>query len=86
LHDNDEDDDEDEDTDKDDIDELTCLTRDILDINRPECAATLMAEEREQMMLEAAEHIRMVRAQRTLYCEKIEAARMSVNRPHNERT
>ena len=45
--------DEDKDVDKEDIDELTRLTRDILDINRPECAATLIADKREQMMLEA---------------------------------
>ena len=37
-------------------------------------------------MLEAAEHIRMARAQQTLYRAKIDAARMSVDRPHSERT
>ena len=50
-------DDEEEEGDKDEVDKLARLTQNFLDINRPECAATVMAEEREQMMLEAAEHI-----------------------------
>ena len=62
------------------------MTQNILDINRPEIAATLIAEEREQMMLEAAEHIRIARVHRTLYRDKIDAARMSVDRPHSECT
>jgi hypothetical protein len=87
LHENDEDDDdEEEEGDKDEVDELTRLTQNFLDINRPECAATVMAEEREQMMLEAAEHIQMARAQRTLYCQKVDEARMSVDKPHSEGT
>ena len=67
-------------------DNLSRLTQNFLDINRPECAATVMAEERERMMLEAAEHIRMARAQRTLYRQKVDEARMSVDKPHSERT
>jgi hypothetical protein len=88
LRENDEDDDDEEDSngDKDEVDELTRLTQNILDLNRPECAATLIAEEREQMMLEVVEHILMARAQRMLYRDKIDAARMSVNKPHSERT
>jgi hypothetical protein len=37
------------------------LTRDI-NINHPECASDKVAEEKEQMMLEAAEHVKMARA------------------------
>ncbi len=81
----DDDDDEDEEDNGDDVDELVRMTGKI-DINRPECAATKLAEEREQMMLEAAEHIQMARAQRTLYQEKVNAAKMTVDSPHSERT
>ena len=63
MHDNDKDDDEDEDMDKDEIDNLTRLMQDILDVNLLECTATLMTEEREQMMLETAEYIKMAKAQ-----------------------
>ncbi len=62
---NEDDDDEEEERDKAEVDELTRLTQNFLDINHPECAAMVMAEERDQMMLEAAEHIRMARAQST---------------------
>ena len=43
------------------MDELARLTREI-NINRPECASDKVAEEKEQMMLEAAEHVKMARA------------------------
>ena len=88
LRENDEDNDDKEDSngDEDEVDELTCLTQNILDLNRPECAATQMAEQREKMMLEAAEHIRMARAQRTLYRAKVDEAVKTVDRPHSERT
>ena len=85
LRENDEDDDEEEEE-EDDVNQLTCLTQNILDINHPESTATLIAEEREQMMLDAADHICMARVQRTLYRDKVDAARMSVNKPHSEST
>ncbi len=71
--------------DQDVVDELARLTRDI-NINRPECASDKVAEEREQMMLKAAEHIKMARAQRQLYQEKVEKARRTVEKVHLERT
>ena len=46
----------------------------------------MIAEEREQLMLTAAEHICMARAQPMLYGEKVEAARMSIDWPHSEHT
>ncbi len=55
-------DDGDDEEDNDDVDELVRMTGEI-DINCPECAATRLEEEREQMMLKAAEHIQMARAQ-----------------------
>jgi hypothetical protein len=45
-----------------------------------------VAEEKEQMMLEAAEHIKMARAQRQLYQDKVEKARQTVGKIHSERT
>ncbi len=78
LRENNEDNDEEEEED-DYVNQLMHLTQNILDIYHPESAATLIAEEREQMMLEVADHIRMARAKRTLYCDKVGAARMSVN-------
>ena len=71
---------------EDNVNQLTCLTQNILDINHPESAATLIAEEREQMMLDAADHIRMARVQQMLYRDKVDAARMSAEKPHRERT
>ena len=61
--DNDNDDkDNDEYNDNDDnMDELVRLTRDI-NINHPECALDKVAEEKEQMMFEASEHVKMARA------------------------
>ena len=79
-------DEEEEEGDKDEVDELTHLIQNFLDINHPKCTATVMAEEREQMMLEAAEHIKMARAQRKLYQDKVEAAQRTVDRPNSERT
>jgi hypothetical protein len=67
------------------VDELARLTRRV-DLNQPECASDEVAEEREQMMLGAAEHIKMARAQRKLYQQKVEAAQCIVDRPHSERT
>ena len=88
MRENDKDDDDKEDSkgDKDEVDKLTRLTENFLDLNRPECAATQMAEQREKMILEAAEHIRMARAQRTLYRQKVDAAVESVDNQHSERT
>jgi hypothetical protein len=76
---------DDNDEDQDVVDELACLTRNI-NINRPECASDKVAEEKEQMMLEAAEHIKMARAQRQLYQEKVEKARRTVEKVHLEQT
>ena len=67
------------------MDELARLTREI-NINRPECASDKVAEEKEQMMLEAAEHVKMARAQRQLYQDKVEKARRTVEKVHSERT
>ncbi len=44
-----------------------------------------MAEQREQMMLDAAEHIKMARSQCKLYQDKVEKAVKSVDKPHIER-
>ena len=52
--------------DPDFVDELVRLTKRV-DLNQPKCASDKVAEEREQMMLDAAEHIKMARAQRKLY-------------------
>ena len=71
--------------DPDIVDELARLTRRV-DLNQPECASDEVAEEREQMMLNAAEHIEMARAQRKLYQQKVEAAQHTMDRPHSERT
>ena len=79
------DDDDDDNEDQNVVDELARLTRDI-NINRPECASDKVAEEKEQMMLEAAEHIKMARAQRQLYQDKVEKARRTVGKIHSERT
>ena len=87
----DDDDDEEHEKDKDGgqdpdvMDELARLTRKV-DLNKSDCASDEVAEEREQMMLEAAEHIKMARAQRKLYQDKVEAAQRTVDRPHSERT
>ena len=67
------------------VDELARLTRDI-NINRPECASDKVAEEKEQMMLEAAEHVKMARAQRQLYQDKVEKARRTLKKVHSEQT
>ena len=50
------------------------------------CASNEVAEEKEQMMLEAAEHIKMARVQRQLYQDKVEKARRTVEKVHSERT
>jgi hypothetical protein len=70
----DEDNKDDKDKDQNVVDELARLTRGI-NINHPECASNEVAEEKEQIMLEAAEHIKMARAQRQLYQDKVEKAR-----------
>ena len=67
------------------MDELARLTRDI-NINRPECASDKVAEEKEQMMLKAAEHVKKARAQRQLNQNKVEKARQTVEKVHLERT
>jgi predicted small metal-binding protein len=76
---------DDDDEDHNVVDELARLTRDI-NINRPECASDKVAEEKEQMMLEAAEHVKMARAQRQLYQDKVEKARQTLKKVHSERT
>jgi predicted small metal-binding protein len=78
----DDDDEDDEDKDQNVVDELARLTRGI-NINRPECASNKVAEEKEQMMLEAAEHIKMARAQRQLYQDKVDKARQTVEKIHS---
>jgi hypothetical protein len=86
-HDND-DEEEDEDMDEEDqdiSDELACHTSQIV-LDQPDCATDQVAEEREQMMLEAAEHIKMARAQRKFYQDKVEEAKKSVDKHHSERT
>ena len=55
-------------------------------LQRPDSAFDEVAEQREQMMLDAAEHIKMARSQRKLYQDKVEKAVQSVNKPHSERT
>jgi hypothetical protein len=42
-----------------------------VDLNRPEVASTKADKERELMLLQAAAHIKMVRAQRALYQAKV---------------
>ncbi len=70
--------------DPDVVDELGRLTRRV-DLNQPECASDEVAEEREQIMLDAAEHMKMARAQLKLHQQKVEAAQRTVDRPHSER-
>ncbi len=53
---------------------------------RPDCAFDKAAEQREQMMLDAAEYIKMARAQRKLCQDKVERAIQSVDKPHSEWT
>ncbi len=67
------------------MDKFVCLTRRV-DLNGPECASNKVAEEREQMMLETAEHIQMTRAQRKICQEKVSAARRTVDRVHSKQT
>jgi hypothetical protein len=45
-----------------------------VDLNPPEMASTEEDKEREPMILEAAEHIKMARAQRALYQAKVDLA------------
>jgi predicted small metal-binding protein len=71
--------------DPDFVDELVRLTKRV-DLNQPKCASDKVAEEREQMMLDAAEHIKMARAQRKLYQQKVDDVKRTVDRPHSERT
>jgi hypothetical protein len=51
-------------------DEIATLTNSF-NLSRPYCAIDKVAEQREQMMLDAAEHIKMARAQRQLYQDKV---------------
>ncbi len=78
----DNDDEDNNDEDQNVVDELALPTRGI-NINCPECASDKVAEEKEQMMLEAAEHIKMARAQRQLYQEKVEQASQTVEKVHS---
>ena len=52
-------------------DEIATLTTSVNNLSRPDCAIDKVAEQREQMMLDAAEHIKMARAQRQLYQDKV---------------
>ena len=54
--------------------------------NNESWKATKVAEEKEQVMLEAAEHIKMARVQRQLYQDKVDKARRTVGKIHSERT
>jgi hypothetical protein len=57
-------------------------------IDEPECATTSVAEERELLLLEAASHVSMARAQRKLYQDKMDVAKehARLNTEHSERT
>ena len=59
-----------------------------IDMNHPECTSknNKLAEEKEEKMLEAAEHIWMARAQQKLYQDKVETARTTVNNVHSQQT
>ncbi len=57
-----------------------------INLNKSDCASDKVAEQREQMMLEAADHIKMARAQRKLYHDKVEKEKMSVDKTHLQRT
>jgi hypothetical protein len=48
------------------VEEIARLTERI-NLDKPDCASDKVAEEREQMILEAADHIKMAKAQRKLY-------------------
>jgi hypothetical protein len=77
--------DDNKDNDPEVVDELACLMRSV-DLNRSEWALDKVVEEREVMVIEAAEHLRMSRAQRKLYQEKVDKARRTVDKGHAERT
>jgi hypothetical protein len=48
------------------VEEIAHLTERI-NLDKPDCTSDKVAEEREQMMLEAADHIKMAKAQQKLY-------------------
>ena len=77
--------DDNKDNDPEVVDELACLMRSV-DLNRSEWALDKVVEEREVMVIEATEHLRMSRAQRKLYQEKVDKARRTVDKGHAERT
>jgi hypothetical protein len=62
-------------------------SRGAVNLNTPEAAWRENDEERELMLVEAAEHIKMVRAQRALYQAKVELAVQdaTVNKDHMDR-
>jgi hypothetical protein len=57
-----------------------------IDITGLEAARTRSQEEKERMLLEAAEHIKMARTQRKLYQEKVAKAKRTATNPHDSRT
>ena len=57
-----------------------------IDTTGLEAARTRSQEEKERMLLEAAEHIKMARAQRKLYQEKVAKAKRTATNPHASRT
>ncbi len=52
--------------------ELAILTDSVVNMASPDSAFEKVAEQREQMMLDAADHIKMARSQRKLYQDKVE--------------
>jgi hypothetical protein len=67
------------------VEELSPLTGRV-NLDQPDCALDKVMEEREQMTPEAAEHIKMARAQPKLYQDKVEATKRSVNKVHSQLT
>jgi hypothetical protein len=66
-------------------DEIAPLTSSVI-LCRPDCVVDKVAEQREQMMLDAAEHIKMSRAQCQLYQDKVDRAIWSVDKIHSKGT
>ncbi len=60
----------------------------LVSIDEPECATTTVAEEHELLLFETALHVRMARAQRKLYQDKMDVAKEHArsNKEHSERT
>lgn len=75
-----------------DTDGGTCEGNDFTNLeiltSNPECAQTTVGEEREVLLLECAVHIKMARAQRSLYQAKIQEAKSAAEADvrHEDRT